>query len=272
MGINCKENIIIKTQDEFHAIDKILMSFAFDIQNTMGKFCDEKIYQEVMARKCVGASIKACREIELIVSYKDFQKKYKLDLLVDNGVIYELKTVKALNNLHKQQLINYLLLTELKHGKLLNFRSGSVEYEYVSTSLTKKDRFNFSINTNKFIGTNVKSIYLKEILTNLLQQWGAYLDIHLYNEALIHFLGGSEDVITPVNIIFDDKIVGQQKMQLINRETIFHLSSINKKLQSYENNINRLVKHTNIKYVQWINFNKNIITLKTILKNDSVDK
>ena len=41
-----------------------------------------------------------------------------MDLLVDNGIIYELKTVSALNDSHKQQLINYLLLTGIKHTNI----------------------------------------------------------------------------------------------------------------------------------------------------------
>ena len=87
MGITCKENIIVKTQDEFHAIDKIATGFAFDIHNAMGIFCDEIIYQRVLAFKCNKALIKAQREVEILVSYRDFSKTYKVDLLLDSGVI-----------------------------------------------------------------------------------------------------------------------------------------------------------------------------------------
>jgi len=148
LGITCKGNIIVKTQDEFHAIDRIATGFAFDIHNTMGTFCDEIIYQKVLASKCNKALLKAQREVEILVAYRDFSKTYKVDLLLDSGVIYELKTVKSLNSGHRQQLINYLLLMGLKHGKLLNFRSKSVEYEYVSTSLTTEDRYRYSIDSS----------------------------------------------------------------------------------------------------------------------------
>jgi len=110
MGIKCKESIVIKTQDEFHAVDKIATGFAFDIQNTLGRFCDEKIYKEVMALKCNEASIRAQKEVEIIVAYKDFRKIYKLDLLLNSGVVYELKAVKALNNTHKQQFFILMIL------------------------------------------------------------------------------------------------------------------------------------------------------------------
>jgi hypothetical protein len=64
LGITCKENIVVKTQDEFHAVDKIATGFAFDIQNTMGTLCDEIIYQKMLAFKCNKARIKAQREVE----------------------------------------------------------------------------------------------------------------------------------------------------------------------------------------------------------------
>ena len=65
MGIKCKESIVIKTQDEFHAVDKIATGFAFDIQNTLGRFCDEKIYKKVMALKCNETSIRAQKAMRI---------------------------------------------------------------------------------------------------------------------------------------------------------------------------------------------------------------
>ncbi|MFA6714039.1 MAG: GxxExxY protein [Victivallales bacterium] len=269
MGIRCKERLNYKSQDEFHTIDKIVTGYAFDIHNRLGRFCDEKIYQEIMAEKCRSASIKAEREVEIILTYKDFMKSYKLDLLVDNGIIYELKTAAALNDSHKQQLINYLLLTGIKHGKLINFRPASVEYSFVSTTLTNEDRYDFSIDTTDFKEATKKCKKLESILTALLKEWGAFLDCRLFNEALIHFLGGSKNIVCPVKIYFDKQIVGQQKMHLLDNATAFHLSGITRAFKGYEKNIISLIKHTNIKIVQWVNFNQRDISIKTI-KNDSV--
>jgi GxxExxY protein len=264
MSIRCKENFDYKLQDEFHSIDKIVTGYAFDIHNEIGRFCDEKIYQKILAEKCSDASIKAGREVEIVLTYKDFMKSYKLDLLVDNGIIYELKTVATLNDSHKQQLINYLLLTGIKHGKLINFRPTSVECSFVSTTLTNEDRYNFSLNTSGFREITNKCKKMKLILSALLKEWGVFLDCRLFNEALVHFLGGNENVICPVKICFNNQVVGEQKMQLLNDETAFHLSGITRAHKGYENNIKRLIKHTNIKSVQWVNFNQRDIKIKTI--------
>ena len=262
MGIKYKRHIVPKSQDEFHSIDGIVTGFAFEIHNEIGRFCDEKIYQKILAEKCLNASIRVDREVEVVLTYKNFTKMYKLDLLVDNGIVYELKTVEVLNESHKQQLINYLLLTGIKHGKLLNFRPASVEMQFVSTTLTNEDRYNYSINTKECTIMTDKCGNLISILSELLSEWGVFLDYRLFTEALVHFLGGIEKIICPVKIYFNNKIVGEQKMTLLNDTTAFHLSGISKAFKSYENNIIRLIQHTQITTVQWINFNKRNITIK----------
>jgi GxxExxY protein len=264
MGVEYKEKICYKSQGEFHTIDQVITGYAFDIHNEIGRFCHEKIYQRILAKKCKNALIKADQEVKITLKYKDFEKVYKIDLLVDNGIVYELKTVSLLNKYHQQQLINYLLLTGIKHGKLLNFRTTSVEYKFVSTQLTVEDRYNYSINTEEWVKVTAKCENLILTLSALLGEWGVFLDYRLFNEALIYFLGGDENIICPVNIYFDNQSVGEQKMQLLNNETAFHLSAVTRAFKSYENSIRRLVKHTNIKNVQWINFNQQNITIKTI--------
>lgn len=267
MGIKYKTNIVSKTQDEFHTIDKIVTGFAFDIHNEIGNFCNENIYQEILKQKCLENSITVNSEVELTLTYKDFKKIYKLDLLIDNGIIYELKTARSLNPVHKQQLLNYLLLTGIKHGKLLNFRPASVEQEFVSTSLTTKDRYNYSIDCSEWLIITEKYSALKSVFTALLEEWGAFLDYNIYNEAITHFLSNGRNIIHPVDIHFNGKIDGRQKMHLLNNNTAFHLSAITRKFTSYGNNIKRLIKHTNINAVQWINLNHHNIKFKIISKN-----
>lgn len=53
-------------------------------------------------------------------------------------------------------------------------------------------------------------------------------------------------------------------MLLLDNKTAFHLSGITRAFKEYENNIRRLISHTNVKTVQWINLNQREITLKTI--------
>ena len=264
MDIICKKEIVPKSQDKFHAIDKVITGYAYDVHNEIGRFCDEKIYQRIMLEKCRQNSINADREVKVIVRYKDFVKTYKIDLLVENGIIYEFKAARILNSYHEQQLINYLLLTGINHGKLLNFRPDSVEYRFVSTTLTSEKRRDYSVNTSDWMEVTDSCNRLKITLFALLAEWGAFLDYRLFNEAFMHFLGGEEHIIRPVKIYFNKKIVGEQKIELLNNDTALHVSAVTGILNNYEKNIRRLLNHTDIKAIQWINFNQRNITMKTI--------
>ncbi len=266
MSVQCKEKIERKSQDEFHAVDRFVTGAAFSVQNSMGRFFDEKIYQSVLTEHCREAGLAAIREVEVRVSYRDYTKAYKLDLLVENGVVYELKAVKALNASHRNQLLNYLFLLGLHHGKLLNFRTTSVEHEYVSTSLTFQERLDFKLMTSGFSETSNQCRLLQTCFENLLGEWGARLDVNLYSDALTHFLGGVDNVICPVDVYDKQRVVGNQQMHLLDQKTAFHISSISKSKTSYENNIRSLLGHTALSAIQWINMNGNAITLKTLSK------
>ena len=47
---------------------------------------------------------------------------------------------------HRAQLLNYLLLTDTQHGKLVNLRRERIQHEFVNTTLTRADRNTFSVN------------------------------------------------------------------------------------------------------------------------------
>jgi len=266
MNIEYGSKIIFKQKNEFYQIDKTVTGLAFGIQNKIGRFCDEIIYQNALIEKCREHGLKADTEVGIKLIYKDFIKTYKIDLLVENGVIFELKTVNLLNKVHSQQLLNYLLLTNLSYGKLLNFRSSSVEYEFVTTTLKEIDRFNYSVDLTEWRELTTYCNKFKSLLCNLLLEWGVYLDYNLFNEASVYFLEKETPINQLVKIYLDGTYIGKQKMQLLDSNTILHFSGISKAVKSYETHIRKLLANTDLNHIQWINFNKNKITLKTIFK------
>jgi len=58
--------------------------------------------------------------VPIQITHQSFQTTHYFDVLVDNGGPFELKTVEALAPYHPAQLLHYLLLTGLAHGKLVN--------------------------------------------------------------------------------------------------------------------------------------------------------
>jgi GxxExxY protein len=253
-------------QEEFHAVDKVVMRHVFDIHNTLGRFCDERVYQEELAQRCRYSGFEAQREVLLRVLHRDFVKSCYLDMLVEGGIIYELEAVEMLGNSHQKQLINYLLLTELSHGKLVNLRSGSVESRFVSTSLSRQDRIQFRLVDHAWHGDDRASQHLRETLSALLNDWGAFLDVNLYREALLHFMDGPEAGVKPVDIELAGRIIGTHQMCMLNACTAWHLSAVRQHLRSYETHLTRLLSHLRLERLHWINLDQRTVTLRTLQK------
>lgn len=86
--------------------------------------CFEKVYEEILFYELIQAEIKVERQLLLPINYEELNIKraYKLDLLVDDKLIVELKSIHPLPPVFYNQLQTYLVLTNLKHGLLLNFK------------------------------------------------------------------------------------------------------------------------------------------------------
>jgi GxxExxY protein len=265
MPVECSVEIQSINQEQFHALDRTLMGIAFELQNSVGKLCDEQIYQNELGHRCIEAGIRSQREVEVRVMHGTFAKSYFLDLLVEQGAIYELKAVKALAQAHQSQLINYLLLTGCHHGKLVNFRSKSVESSFVSTQLTRDNRMRYHLSDHDW-HHDPDSDRLRNTFTDLLADWGAFLDFTLYREALLHLLNGPDSGLLPVAIRFHERSAGIQNMCLLNPETAWHLSAIKTSLQTHETQIRRLLSYTELKAIHWINLNQSEVILKSLIK------
>ena len=202
------------------------MAHAFDIHNELGRLPSEKIFKDELAYRCKSDAMNAWREMPIRVSHDDFTKSYYIDLVVNSGVIYELKVAKHIAGEHERQLIHYLLLLGQHHGNVINFRSASVEKRFVSTSLTIAERRIFTLNCQDFLATDDLSARLETVIRNILNDWGAFLEIALYREAVHHFLGGEENLAQSVELRDNDRIVGRQPMRLLNPTTSLHLSAV----------------------------------------------
>jgi len=250
-------------ESEFRRIDYDVMALAFAIHNDRGRLWNEKIYQNELAERCRKAGFrKVVTEVPITVAYQDFQKTYKVDLMLDDAMIYEIKAVRALAGEHQQQALHYLFLLGLHHGKLINMRPPSVEHYFVSTRLTPEKRFAFTVDDKQWKELDEDSVWLKQSMINFLKEWGAFLDTSLFYEAIYHFRGGEEQVVKT----FEADRLGAQKVRLINSNTLFDISSMTKDENYYERHLYRFLSHTPFKATQWINFNHDRIVFKTILR------
>ena len=252
--------------DVYHARDYNIMGIAFSIHRELERFWHEQIYQNELAYRCQKAGFEnVAVEVVINVSFEDFLKVYYIDLLIDN-VIYELKTAQGWNGDHEKQVINYLLLSGLNHAKLVNFRPPSVEHRFVSTKITPANRYNFELNDEQWRNIDESSIWLKHTLEGLINEWGVFLEVGLFYDAIIHFRGGKEKVAKKVEVRNGSRVLGKQKMHLIAPEIAFKITSVSKEERYYENHLQRFIQYTSLKAIQWINFNHHKIVFKTVLK------
>lgn len=266
MPVECSVEIRPVGQERFHAVDTAVMRHAFDIHNTLGRFCDERVYQDELIERCKASGLEVHREVRLSALHQGFTKSYYIDMLVERGAIYELKTAKTLNTGHQTQLINYLLLADLNHGKLVNFRPDSVQPRFVSTRLRREDRTAVRMVESDWQGDDNPSRRLRDILSALLSDWGAFLDVNLYREALLHFTDGPASSTKPVDIEVNGRIVGTQQMCLLCDGTAWHISTVRQPLGAYETHLLRLLRHTPLQRMHWINLDQRTVTLKTLIK------
>ena len=266
MPVECAAVPVLLGQDEFHEIDRIVMGQAFAMHNTMGRFLDERIYQDELAHRCANLGLEAMREVEVRVKHGDFKKSYFVDLLVGGGCLYELKTAASLVSRHDRQVIHYLLLTGLHHGKLVNLRPPSVESRFISTKLTDKDRENWTLDDRGWQPCGEAGVFLKELLFGLLEDLGLFLDAALYKEALIHLTQASGGGGRPIPVMAGERVAGYQNFCLLNPECTWHLSANRENLDSYEKHLVRLLRNTPLQVMHWINLNQRHVTIKTLTR------
>lgn len=261
-------NVVLKpiSQSDFHELDYEIMGIVFSLHQDFGRFWNEKIYRNELADRCQKAGFEnVTTEVPIQVSYKDFNKVYRIDLLIKN-LIYELKTAETLAVEHEKQTINYLMLTGMNHAKLVNMRTASVQHRFVSTNITPAKRYQFSIEDDQWRDLNEDSIWLKQTFKALLDEWGVFLDVTLFYEALAYFRGGEDAVVKEIEVRNDSHLLGRQKTYLISPDIAFRISSVTKDERRFEKHFHRFLQYTSLRAIHWINFNHQKVVFKTITK------
>ena len=106
-----------------------IIGAAMEVYRTLGPGFLEYVYEEALCYEFEQRDINFERQKELDIYYKDLliPKKYKVDIVVEDKVIIELKATSGLTEIDEAQLINYLKATRKKIGLLLNFGKKELE-------------------------------------------------------------------------------------------------------------------------------------------------
>ncbi|MDG4654219.1 GxxExxY protein [Chryseobacterium arthrosphaerae] len=106
-------------------ISGIVFDAGMKIHRTLGIGLYENVYEEclVYELKKRGLHIESQKNIDIEYDELKIPKAFRVDLLVENKVIIEIKAIPEINDYHFFQLLNYLRITDLRLGMILNFHS-----------------------------------------------------------------------------------------------------------------------------------------------------
>jgi len=104
-------------------LSNLIIGKAIEIHKILGPGLLESAYKECLYYELISAGLKVEKEKPLPIIYKEIklEQGYRIDLLVENKVVIELKTVDAFTDVHMAQVLTYLKFGHFKLGLLLNF-------------------------------------------------------------------------------------------------------------------------------------------------------
>ena len=106
-----------------------LLGCAYAVHSALGPGLLESVYEKALCYELQSQGFEVRQQVPVKVKYRDIflDLNLQLDIIVDNSVILELKSVAELLPVHKKQLLNYMRLTGTKLGYIINFNEYSLK-------------------------------------------------------------------------------------------------------------------------------------------------
>lgn len=106
-----------------NAIGKIVVDVAIQIHRELGSGLLESVYEVVLAKELENRGLSVRRQVPVPIAYRGirFDEGFRTDIIVEDRVILELKSIEQVAKVHSKQTLTFLRLTGLRLGFLLNF-------------------------------------------------------------------------------------------------------------------------------------------------------
>ena len=110
-------------KEEINKLSGIILDSAIEVHRNLGPGLLESVYEVCLCKELDSRGIKYARQVSLPVVYKgeELEADFRIDILVENEIIIELKAVEAMIPVFEAQLLTYLKLSNKKLGLLINF-------------------------------------------------------------------------------------------------------------------------------------------------------
>lgn len=109
-------------------IIKDIINCAYNVRREL--YCGylESVYRNALLHELTLHGLESSSEVPIVVKYKDVVVgEFRADIIVENSVIIELKSVQSINTSHETQLVNYLTSTGIDSGLIINFGADKLE-------------------------------------------------------------------------------------------------------------------------------------------------
>jgi GxxExxY protein len=110
-------------------ISKIIVDISYKIHTKLGPGLLESVYEAILFHELVkiGLSVERQKPIPVIWENVFLDVGFRTDLIVENKVIIEIKSVEQVSRVHPKQLLTYLRITKIKLGLLINFNEALIK-------------------------------------------------------------------------------------------------------------------------------------------------
>jgi GxxExxY protein len=114
--------------ENLNDLSGIILNNAFKVHSELGPGLLESVYEECLYTELIENGISVVRQKEISVLYngKILEKSFRADLIVENKIIVEIKSIDAFNEVHIAQILTYLKFSKLNLGLLINFNVKSL--------------------------------------------------------------------------------------------------------------------------------------------------
>jgi GxxExxY protein len=114
--------------ERLNDLSYIVRKAVFNVHNELGPGLFESVYEAAMLieLEILGLKAESQKDVKAMYKNRDLGLGFRIDILVEDELIVEIKSVETLSNTHKKQLLTYLRLTKKKLGLLVNFNDESI--------------------------------------------------------------------------------------------------------------------------------------------------
>ncbi|MEP2671283.1 MAG: GxxExxY protein [Cyclobacteriaceae bacterium] len=127
---------MIKEEYKYSDITEKIIGCAMKVHNTLGNGFQEVIYQRALAIELEKTKLLFTRELEMPIYYENIEiGTRRVDFLIEDKIILELKAVTSLDKVHLAQALNYLEAFKLEIGLLINFGNTRLEFKRLIKTL-----------------------------------------------------------------------------------------------------------------------------------------